>query len=525
MSNMPILEWLESCESTSKVLKDRTKNGVFGPMALAAATQTAGVGRLGRSWISKQGNLHLSIALPPGYVDHKFQALLPIISGVLVAEWVESKFSLSICLKWPNDLFLDGKKIGGILCEASYAGSEFRGVIIGIGINLADHPRITSQESWDYVPGRLTMGARAHHPPIKDLVTDLTQSILGSLKVLDLQDIFARWQRFAIKSGHEWIKSKNVEARDAKAQADIETCFDRGVDGAGQLRLECAVGSSVNADLILVNSVANEYTWSLAKNAKALVADVGNSVTKLAVAINKDKLEIETVSAGDAGIAKFLSAFTGDDKPSLIHAISVNPEGLEQLRCTASAHGIAVREVQRQPVGLLHSKYDLNAIGMDRLAAIEAFLYLSRVGEAKAPAMIVSLGTATTVDFIDASGVHLGGYIVAGLKTSLDAVSARGRNLPKGLEIFDAFNGKSHDIWPTSSRDAMTHGAVQMTLSFLQQERAKLAKHCGVDPGAVHVHLTGGFSETVKQMWSDSTVHADPGLALLGTAVLAFNGR
>lgn len=521
---MPVLEWLETCESTSKVVKDRTKDGVSGPMALAAATQTAGVGRLGRSWISKQGNLHLSIALPPGYVDHKLQALLPIISGVLVAEWIESKFGLTICLKWPNDLFLDGKKIGGILCEATYEGSELRGVIIGIGINLADHPRITSQESWDYVPGRLTTGSRAQ-PPIKELATDLAQSILGSLKGVDLQDILVRWQRFAIKSGHEWIKSKNLAARDAKAQADIETCFDRGIDGAGQLRLQCAVGSSVNPDIILVNSVANEYTWSLAKNGKALVADVGNSVTKLAVAINKDKLEIETVSAGDAGIAKFLSSFNGDDKPSLIHAISVNPEGLEQLKLTASAYGIVVREVQRQPVGLLHSKYDLNAIGMDRLAAIEAFLYLSRVGEAKAPAMIVSLGTATTVDFIDASGVHLGGYIVAGLKTSLDAVSARGRNLPKDLDISDGLKTKAPGVWPPSSRDAMTHGAVQMTLSFLREERVKLAKHCGVDVSAVHVHLTGGHSEMLKQLWPDPNVHADPRLTLLGAAVLAFNGR
>lgn len=524
MQHTPILEWLETCESTSRILKDRTKDGFSRPLALAAATQTAGVGRLGRSWISKQGNLHLSIALPPGYVDHKFQALLPIVSGALVAEWVESKFGLSICLKWPNDLFLDGKKIGGILCEASYAGSEFRGVIIGIGINLADHPRITSQESWDYVPGRLTTGARAH-PPIKELATDLTQSILGFLKVLDLQDILARWQRFAIKSGHEWIKSKTSQSGGLVAQPDLERRWDRGIDGAGQLRLECAVGSSVNADIILVNSVANEYTWSIAKNGKALVADVGNSVTKLAVAINKDKLEIETVSAGDAGIAKFLGSFAGDDKPSLIHAISVNPEGLEQLKRNASAYGIIVREVQRQPVGLRQSKYDLNAIGMDRFAAIEAFFYLSRVGGAKAPAIIVSLGTATTVDIIDSKGHHLGGYIVAGLQTALDAVSARGRNLPKNLDTADAFTALSQDDWPTASRDAMTHGTVQMTLSFLQQERAKLAKLCGVDVSAVHVHLTGGHSEMLKQLWPDPNVHADPRFTLLGTAVLAFNGR
>ncbi len=521
---MPILEWLESCESTSKVLKDRTKDGVSRPLALAAATQTAGAGRLGRSWVSKNGNLHLSIAIPPGYVDTKLQALLPIVSGTLVAEWIESKFGLSICIKWPNDLFLDGKKIGGILCEATYEGSELRGVVIGIGINLSDCPQVHPEDFWDYVPGCLTTGPHANGSA-KATAEALTESILDSLKREHLHDILACWQRFAIKSGHEWLKSKNSTATDINAKLDLDKYFDRGVDGAGQLRLERAVRSSSDPELIMVNSVANEYSWSLAKNGKALVADVGNSVTKLAVADNKDRIQIETVAAGEAAIEKFLGSFTGAYKPSLIHAISVNPEGLEQLKRTASAYGITVRDVQRQPVGLLHSKYDLNAIGMDRFASMEAFFYLSRVGGAKVPAMIVSLGTATTVDVIDDNGHHLGGYIVAGLQTSLDAVSMRGRNLPKNLDLSDAIKALVQDKWPSVSRDAMTHGAVQMTLSFLQQERAKLAKHCGVDVSAVHVHLTGGFSEMLRQLWPDPSVHADPCLTLLGTAVLAFNGR
>ena len=139
--------------------------------------------------------------------------------------------------------------------------------------------------------------------------------------------------------------------------------------------------------------------------------------------------------------------------------------------------------------------------------------------------MVVSLGTATTVDIIDTKGCHLGGYIVAGLQTSLDAVSLRGRNLPKSLDISDALNTASQGKWPTSSREAMTHGTTQMTLSFLQQERVKLAKQSDLDVGAVNVYLTGGFSEQVKHLWPDANVHSAPQLTLLGTAVLAFNGR
>ena len=519
-----MLEWIETCESTSKLLKERTKDGFSQPMAVAAAMQTAGVGRLGRSWISQRNNLHLSIALPPVWLDAKFLQILPIVSGTLAAEWIESKLGQAICIKWPNDLFLDGKKIGGILCEATYEGAEFRGAIIGIGINLVSSPKISESDAWDYLPGRLPIGSIASRPT-NEMAMELTESLLSELKALDMQDILGRWQRFAIKSGHEWINSKGPLTDAFKAQAGFQRLLDRGIDKMGQLQLEPVVGSSGNSGIILVNSVANEYTWSLAKNGQALVADVGNSVTKLAVVKNKEQIQVATVAAGDGAIEKLLKSFTGTEKPSVIHAIAVNPEGFEHFKRMVSAHGIHVCEVQRQPVGLLNSSYDLNAIGMDRFASLEALLYLNRLTITKTPAMVVSLGTATTVDIIDGNACHLGGYIVAGLQTSLDAVSTRGRNLPKNLEVSDAFRASSQGKWPTSSRDAMTQGTAQMTLSFLQQERVKLAKHSGVDVVAVHVYLTGGFSEQVKHMWPDANVHSYPQLTLLGTAVLAFNGR
>jgi biotin-[acetyl-CoA-carboxylase] ligase BirA-like protein len=520
----PMLEWLETCESTSKLLKERTKDGFSRPTAVAAAMQTAGVGRLGRSWISQRDNLHLSIALPPGYLDANFLQVLPMVSGALAAEWIESKLGLSICIKWPNDLFLDGKKIGGILCEATYEGAEFRGAIIGIGINLVSSPKISESDAWDYWPGCLPSGSITPRPT-REMAMELTESLLSGLKTLDMQDILGRWQRFAIKSGHEWINSKGPKTDASKAQAGFQRLLDRGIDKIGQLQLEPVVGSSGNSGIILVNSVANEHTWSLAKNGQAIVADVGNTVTKLAVVTNKEKIQVATVAAGDEAIERLLKSFTGAEKPSVIHTISVNPEGFEHFKRMVSAHGIHVREVQRQPVGLLNSHYDLNAIGMDRFASLEAFLYLNRLNITKTPAMVVSLGTATTVDIIDTKGCHLGGYIVAGLQTSLDAVSMRGRNLPKNLEVSDAFKASSQGKWPTSSRDAMTHGTAQMMLSFLQQERVKLAKQSGLDLGTVHVYLTGGFSEPVKHMWPDTNVHSDPQLTLLGTAVLAFNGR
>lgn len=520
-----MLEWLDTCESTSKLLKERVKQGFSAPAAVAAGTQTAGVGRLGRFWISESGNLHLSIALPPGVIDAKHLASLPIICGVLVAEWIESTFALSICIKWPNDLFLDGKKVGGILCEATYEGAEFRGVILGIGINLMAVPKVSDLKSWDYLPGKLLWASGAKIAP-RDIAFRLTDHFLKALHRLDFEDILRRRQRFSIQSGHQWIKSKGALTGSPRDQLPYEALLDRGVDGTGQLRLEYGDGTPSNTGIILVNSVANEYTWAIAKNGKSVVADVGNSMTKLAVAANDHQIKLDTVAVGDEAIERLLKNFEDSDKPAVIHAVSVNPEGLERLRSLASASGLTVREVQRQPVALLKSKYDLQVIGMDRFAALEAFLNRQRMNRAHNPAMVVSLGTATTVDIIDSFGCHLGGYIVAGPQTALEAVSRRGRNLPKDLRISDAFSSpESAELYPTSSAQAMIDGTAQMMLSFLKGERAKLAKHCGVDVHQVHVSLTGGFSESFIKIWSDPGVQADPNLTLIGVAVLSFNGR
>lgn len=520
-----MLEWLETCESTSKVLKERFKKGFSAPAALAAGTQTAGVGRLGRFWISQKGNLHLSIALPPAMVDTKHLASFPIICGVLVAEWIESSFAVALCIKWPNDLFLDGKKVGGILCEATYEGAEFRGVILGVGINLSEVPKVSDTKSWDYLPGKLLGASEAKIAP-KDLACLLTDHILKALHSLDFKDILKRWRKFSIKSGHQWIKLKGPLVGSPRDQLPHQALLDRGVDDTGQLRLEYGDGTPSNAGIILVNSVANEYTWALAKNGKAVVADVGNSMTKLAVAANHTEIKLDRVAVGDEAIEGLLKTFLESDKPAVIHAVSVNPQGLERLRSLASAHGLTVREVQRQPVSLLNSKYDLQVIGMDRFAAVEAFLNRQRMNGSNHPTIIVSLGTATTVDIIDSFGGHLGGYIVAGLQTALDAVSQRGRNLPKDLRISDAFSSsESAQLYPISSSEAMIHGTTQMMLSFLQAERAKLAKYCGVEVQKVHMCLTGGFSEPFRKIWSDSYVQVDPHLTLVGAAILAFNGR
>ena len=139
---------LESVDSTNDEARRLIEAGERGPLWVVAARQTGGHGRLGRRWISPAGNLHASLVL--GDVGKSavapqlgFVAGVAALRALRAASGEENRFAL----KWPNDLLLDGAKLGGILLEnVSAPTGDARApvgsaAIIGIGVNCADAPR------------------------------------------------------------------------------------------------------------------------------------------------------------------------------------------------------------------------------------------------------------------------------------------------------------------------------------------------------------------------------------------------
>ena len=132
------LQIYPTISSTNTVLKQMAQQDAPAPLALVAAAQTAGRGRMGRSFYSPADTgLYLSLLLRPDLPVMEATALTAC-AAVSVAEALESLANLEIGIKWVNDLFLDGRKICGILTEAGLEGETGRMsyVVIGIGINL-----------------------------------------------------------------------------------------------------------------------------------------------------------------------------------------------------------------------------------------------------------------------------------------------------------------------------------------------------------------------------------------------------
>jgi BirA family biotin operon repressor/biotin-[acetyl-CoA-carboxylase] ligase len=126
-----------STGSTNADLLARAGGGLAPPegAVLVAEEQTAGRGRLGRTWTSVPGaSLTFSVLLRPVTVPSARRGWLPLLAGVAVASAVRSVAGVEAVLKWPNDVLVGERKLAGILAEQSPDGAA---VVIGIGLNIA----------------------------------------------------------------------------------------------------------------------------------------------------------------------------------------------------------------------------------------------------------------------------------------------------------------------------------------------------------------------------------------------------
>lgn len=126
---------LESCPSTMLSIKDVLQQSESHELVVVVAEQqTEGKGRYGRSWASFPGNIHCSIAFNQG----GFSSGEVMMAASVLVRRVLGHYE-NVCLKWPNDLFVNGKKLAGILVEVYQ--DRF---VLGVGVNIAYAPVPTS---------------------------------------------------------------------------------------------------------------------------------------------------------------------------------------------------------------------------------------------------------------------------------------------------------------------------------------------------------------------------------------------
>jgi BirA family biotin operon repressor/biotin-[acetyl-CoA-carboxylase] ligase len=132
------LIYLPSCHSTNDIAAEKIQNSqTFDGTIVITSDQTAGRGQRGNNWEALPGqNITMSVILKPDFLSAASQFSLNIAVSLGVYEFLSKYVAENLCIKWPNDVYVGNRKMGGILIENSLSGNRLSYAIVGIGLNI-----------------------------------------------------------------------------------------------------------------------------------------------------------------------------------------------------------------------------------------------------------------------------------------------------------------------------------------------------------------------------------------------------
>ena len=207
------IRFLAETDSTNLAIRRLAEEGAQDGSVIWAARQTAGRGRLGRSFASPEGGLYYSMLLRQSEDPARDLQLTPA-AAVAAARAIERVCGLPCGVKWPNDLVCGGKKLCGILCE-SFIAQEKRFVVLGIGVNVntADFPSELREIA---VSVRQLTGKETPLPALAQALTEELDAAVEAARQGDaalLEDYRAR----CVTVGREVLLLREGESREAFA--------------------------------------------------------------------------------------------------------------------------------------------------------------------------------------------------------------------------------------------------------------------------------------------------------------------
>lgn len=191
--------------STQALAKALSDQGAVEGTIVVAETQSGGRGRVGRQWSSPRGGIYFSVILRPDIKPG--EALrLPLVAGIAAAQAIKRRTNLDPRLKWPNDILIDAKKVGGILTEMGAEMDRLDWVIIGIGLNVNTPPDSFPEEVGGTATSLMEAGGKVI-PRVKLLQDILTEfeSLYGNLAKNGFEPLRERWKALSETIGADVV--------------------------------------------------------------------------------------------------------------------------------------------------------------------------------------------------------------------------------------------------------------------------------------------------------------------------------
>jgi len=211
-----VIHQFAELESTNKTALELASNHELSDREIILAKkQTAGRGRMSRSWSSPEGNLYFSILLKP---QKKLSELSQLSFVGIAALHLAVKNST---MKWPNDLLINQKKVAGLLLESKIIGENCEFVVVGIGVNLASNPSQT-----------IFPASNLQECGIEISAEDLLKKFLD-----EFENLYQNWLDFGFAKTHRiWMQNAYKLNEEIKCGDDFGVFL--GIDEKGNLLLK-----------------------------------------------------------------------------------------------------------------------------------------------------------------------------------------------------------------------------------------------------------------------------------------------
>ncbi|TBR22163.1 MAG: biotin--[acetyl-CoA-carboxylase] ligase [Candidatus Nitrosotenuis sp.] len=185
---------IDSTQSfASTIANNRAEDGTI----IISETQDSGKGRLGRNWVSPRGGIWLSVILHPR-LDIAKITLVPLVASIALSAAIQKTLDVKTELKWPNDVTLGGKKIAGMIIDASIESSNIESMILGVGINFRVNPaeiekQIKKKENFYGVATLVSQNNKTKPAKLVQAFLEEFEKILDSLRDGKINKIVKDW--------------------------------------------------------------------------------------------------------------------------------------------------------------------------------------------------------------------------------------------------------------------------------------------------------------------------------------------
>jgi BirA family biotin operon repressor/biotin-[acetyl-CoA-carboxylase] ligase len=227
------LKILSVVDSTNRYAREQAAHHASSGLVVLAEKQTAGRGRRGKVWVSPlASNIYMSVVWDFSGAGDTLKGLSLAI-GVAVRRALLKLGVADIKLKWPNDIFVNGKKLGGILLEMIGDPSAECSVIVGIGINVLMSESSAEEIDQDWIDlQRASSVTISRNELVACLITE-TFEVLGNFQRTGFSVYRAEWQAADLLKNQSGTISKDRESVSG---------IVLGVDNSGSLRMQLSNG-------------------------------------------------------------------------------------------------------------------------------------------------------------------------------------------------------------------------------------------------------------------------------------------